>query len=83
MTPLRAAPPSSNLGLYVTDGGEEVAFLFWAIVFLLVAILAGVLGFAVIAGVAAFIARVLFFIFLVVAIVWLVGMAFNAVRRIL
>jgi len=36
----------------------------YAVVFLLIAILAGVLGFGVVAGTAAAIARILFFIFL-------------------
>jgi len=42
--------------------------LYYSIVFLLIAILAGVLGFGVIAGTAALIAKVLFIIFLVLFI---------------
>lgn len=42
--------------------------LYYAVIFLLVAILAGVLGFGVIAGTAALIAKVLFVIFLVLFI---------------
>ena len=42
--------------------------LYYAIVFLIVAIIAGVLGFGVIAGTSALIAKVLFFIFLILFI---------------
>ena len=45
----------------------------YAIVFLLVALLAGVLGFGVIAGTAATIAKVLFIIFLVLFIISLIS----------
>ncbi len=41
----------------------------YAIIFLLIAIVAGVLGFGIIAGTAASIARILFLIFLVLFIV--------------
>jgi uncharacterized membrane protein YtjA (UPF0391 family) len=43
--------------------------LYYALIFLLVSIVAGVLGFGVIAGTAASIAKVLFVIFLVLFIV--------------
>ena len=46
--------------------------LTYAVIFFLVAILAGILGFGVIAGTAASIAKVLFVIFLVLFIVSLV-----------
>jgi uncharacterized membrane protein YtjA (UPF0391 family) len=42
--------------------------LYYSVVFLIVALLAGVLGFGVIAGTAALIAKVLFIIFLVLFI---------------
>jgi uncharacterized membrane protein YtjA (UPF0391 family) len=42
--------------------------LSYAITFLIIAIIAGILGFGVIAGTAAMIARVLFFLFLVLFI---------------
>ncbi len=42
--------------------------LYYSIVFLVIALLAGVLGFGVIAGTAALIAKVLFIIFLVLFI---------------
>jgi uncharacterized membrane protein YtjA (UPF0391 family) len=42
--------------------------LYYSVIFLIVALLAGVLGFGVIAGTAALIAKVLFIIFLVLFI---------------
>lgn len=50
----------------------------WAITFLVVALIAAVLGFGVIAGTAAWIAKLLFFVFLVLFVVSLV---FGNVRR--
>ena len=44
----------------------------WALTFLVIALIAGVLGFGVIAGTAASIAKVLFFVFLVLFIIGLV-----------
>ena len=46
--------------------------LSWAITFLIVALIAGVLGFGVIAGTAAWVAKVLFIIFLIAFVVSLV-----------
>lgn len=43
--------------------------LYYSIVFLLIALLAGVLGFGVIAGTAATIAKVLFLVFLILFVV--------------
>ena len=43
--------------------------LHYAIVFLVVAIIAAVLGFGVIAGTAAWIAKILFIVFLILAVV--------------
>jgi uncharacterized membrane protein YtjA (UPF0391 family) len=44
----------------------------WALVFLVVAIIAAVLGFGNIAGDAAYIAKILFFLFLVIFVVMLI-----------
>ena len=44
----------------------------WALTFLVIALIAGVLGFGVVAGTAASIAKILFFVFLVLFIVGLV-----------
>ena len=47
--------------------------LYWALVFFIVAVIAGILGFGVIAGAAADVARVLFFVFLVLLVVSLIA----------
>ena len=41
----------------------------WALTFIVIALIAGLLGFVVIAGTAAWIAKVLFFVFLVLFVV--------------
>ncbi len=46
--------------------------LYWSLVFLVVAILAGLFGFGVIAGASYTIAKVLFFVFLVIFIISLI-----------
>jgi uncharacterized membrane protein YtjA (UPF0391 family) len=50
----------------------EAALLYWAIVFLVIALVAGVFGFGGIASTAAGIAQVLFFIFIVIFVVALI-----------
>jgi len=45
--------------------------LSWALTFLVIALIAGVLGFGVVAGTAATIAKVLFFVFLVLFVIGL------------
>jgi len=52
---------------------EENTMLYWALAFLLIAIVAGALGFFGIAGTAAAIAKVLFFVFIVLFIVSLLA----------
>ncbi len=52
--------------------------LYWTIVFLVVAIIAGALGFGMIGGMAYTAAKVLFFIFLVLFVLSLLG---GVVRR--
>jgi len=52
--------------------------LYWAAVFLVIAIAAGILGFGGVASAAAGIAKILFFIFLVI---FLVTLAMGAARR--
>lgn len=47
--------------------------LSWAVTFLIVALIAAVLGFGVIAGTAATIAKLLFFVFLILFVVSLVS----------
>ncbi len=46
--------------------------LSWALTFLVIALIAGVLGFGVISGTAASIAQILFFVFLVLFVIGLV-----------
>ena len=46
--------------------------LSWALAFFLIAIMAGVLGFGVVAGTAALFAKVLFFLFLIAFVVALI-----------
>ena len=57
--------------------------LYWAAVFFVVAIIAGALGFGGIAGAAVGIAKVLFFLFLVLAVIFLVlaALGVGAVRK--
>ena len=46
--------------------------LYWAVVFLIIAIVAAILGFGVIGGVAATIAKVLFIVFLILLVLSLI-----------
>jgi uncharacterized membrane protein YtjA (UPF0391 family) len=54
-------------------GGAKM--LYYALVFFIIAVIAGLLGFGVIASAAAGIAKILFFVFLVLFIVTLIGHA--------
>lgn len=65
-----------GLALANTEGGQEM--LYWAAVFLVIAIVAGLLGFGVVAFAAAGIAKICFFIFLVLFIISLIG---HSTRR--
>jgi uncharacterized membrane protein YtjA (UPF0391 family) len=47
--------------------------LYWALVFLVIAIFAGLLGFGVVAFAAAGIAKICFFVFLILFIISLIG----------
>lgn len=47
--------------------------LSWAILFLIIALIAGVLGFGVVAGTAAWVAKVLFVLFLILFVVSLIS----------
>lgn len=50
----------------------------WALTFLVIALVAGLFGFGIIASTAAGIAKILFFVFLVL---FLLSLVFGAVRR--
>ena len=54
--------------------------LYWSLVFLIIALLAGLFGFGLIAGTSYAIAKVLFFVFLVIFIISLI-MGFSGRRR--
>jgi len=56
-------------------GVEEKKMLYYALVFFIIAVIAGLLGFGVVASAAAGIAKILFFVFLVLFIVTLIGHA--------
>jgi uncharacterized membrane protein YtjA (UPF0391 family) len=62
------------------DGGSQM--LGWALTFLVVALIAAVLGFTSIAGAAMGVAKILFFVFLVLFVVSLVMHAVRG-RRVL
>jgi uncharacterized membrane protein YtjA (UPF0391 family) len=53
--------------------GQEASMLQWALIFLVVALVAGVLGFGGVAIISVDIARILFFIFLVLFVVSLIA----------
>jgi uncharacterized membrane protein YtjA (UPF0391 family) len=55
---------------------EDHLMLKWAIISAIIAVIAGALGFGVIAGAAAGIAKILFFIFLVLFVILLVSAIF-------
>jgi uncharacterized membrane protein YtjA (UPF0391 family) len=61
-----------------TDLEQEIAMLHYAVVFFVVALIAAVLGFGGIAASAAGIAKVLFFVFLVMAAV---SFVFGLIKR--
>lgn len=52
---------------------KEFTMLYYALVFLLIALMAGILGFGVVAFAAAEVARICFFIFLVLFVLSLIG----------
>jgi uncharacterized membrane protein YtjA (UPF0391 family) len=51
---------------------KEIVMLYWAVVFLVIALVAAILGFGGIAGTAVGIAQILFWVFLVVFLVSLI-----------
>lgn len=53
----------------ITPAWKNKIMLSWSLTFLVLALIAGVLGFGVIAGTAAYIAKVLFVVFLLLLIV--------------
>jgi uncharacterized membrane protein YtjA (UPF0391 family) len=67
----RVSPSGKILGdaLFFTQINKNKYMLYYALVFLLIAILAGAFGFFGLAGTAAMIAKILFFVFLVLFLV--------------
>jgi uncharacterized membrane protein YtjA (UPF0391 family) len=55
----------------------EIIMLGWALIFVVLALIAGVLGFAVLAGVAASIAKVLFLVFMALLVIHFVMRAIR------
>ena len=70
--PLNPVGKSSG-ALFLTGETEEAQMLSWTLLFLVIAIIAGILGFWVVAGLAAWIAKVLFVIFLIFLILSLIS----------
>lgn len=67
-----------SLGPISKQVRKGIAMLKWALVFLVVAIIAGIFGFGGIAGASAGIAQALFFIFL---ILFVIGLVMNMLRK--
>jgi uncharacterized membrane protein YtjA (UPF0391 family) len=59
------------------DQSEDTPMLYWTIVFLIIALVAGVLGFSGIYVAAAGIAKILFFVFIVLFLISLISGGFN------
>ncbi len=57
----------------VQDADKESIMLYWAVIFLIVAIIAGAFGFFGVEGLATEIAKILFVIFIIVFLISLVG----------
>jgi uncharacterized membrane protein YtjA (UPF0391 family) len=71
-----AAPTSTGPGGSIAFSLQELPMLHYALVFFVIALIAGVLGFGGLAASAAGIAKVLFMVFIVLAIVsFLFGLA--------
>jgi uncharacterized membrane protein YtjA (UPF0391 family) len=66
-----AKPYIGEASALITPGKGEIQMLHWSLIFLVLAVIAAILGFGGIAGTAVGIAKALFFIFLVI---WLIGL---------
>jgi uncharacterized membrane protein YtjA (UPF0391 family) len=68
------AAASKTFGYRVaTSGAGDKSMLHWSLVFLVIAIIAAILGFGGIAGTAVGIAKILFFVFLVIWLIAFIG----------
>jgi uncharacterized membrane protein YtjA (UPF0391 family) len=77
--PLDAGMERANVMLRITKNNPATTMLHWSLVFLVIALVAAVLGFSGIAGASANIAYILFGVFLVL---WLVSMLIGRGRKI-
>ena len=66
------------LANHETKYSKETTMLGWALTFLIVALIAGALGFGGIAGASAGIAQILFFVFLVLFVVTIISRAIRS-----
>ncbi len=57
----------------IQESREEMKMLYYSLVFLLIAIVAAIFGFGVLAATSAFIAKILFFVFIVMFLVSLLS----------
>ena len=73
MARLRRSRQTSARVALLAPASKENAMLRWALIFFVVALLAAVLGFTGIAAAAAGVAKVLFFLFIVLFLVTLLG----------
>jgi uncharacterized membrane protein YtjA (UPF0391 family) len=64
--------PAHGRTLRLPSVAEDIAMLRWALIFLVVGLIAGVLGFTGIAGASVAIAKFLFFLFVAIFLVFLV-----------
>src|SRR5579864_8631734 len=67
----RELPPCRPVSARTPKG--EIIMLYWALVFLVVGLIAGILGFTGIAGASIAIAKILFFVFIVIFLALLIG----------
>jgi uncharacterized membrane protein YtjA (UPF0391 family) len=64
--------PANKAGLVRNRKRKEANMLFWAAVFFIIAVIAGILGFTGVAVAATEIAKILFFVFLILFVVSLI-----------
>jgi uncharacterized membrane protein YtjA (UPF0391 family) len=71
-------PHGAHITTSQTDRERNLAMLYWSAVFLVIALIAAVLGFGGIAGSAIGIAKILFFVFVVL---FVLSLLFGGLRR--
>jgi|HubBroStandDraft_2_1064218.scaffolds.fasta_scaffold1096943_2 uncharacterized membrane protein YtjA (UPF0391 family) len=73
--------PGNSHSLSVGFGNTENDMLRWALIFLVIGLIAGVLGFTGVAGTSIAIAKILFFIFLAIFLVLMIA-GFTVARKV-